>query len=313
MKTSLKTYIKNTIKCLKYPFLYPRNRWDDKYHANILSDKLYELDKQSSMLVGVSISLERNTDNSEQKYYRYVFGKDDKFNFEAYLTKIETSTTEDRGFDILNVCNGNSVITHNLNDQLGRSDKFEVLGISICEHLNRPYIKVHVKLKDETDTINYGFPYYTTRLITDTKIRKKYEFWKWVDKNILDRIFIFPRYTEWDALKGYKGWYKAFGQELLDEIYHQLKKEGNLYKFRIHDIKEKFGVLEIYTNRISNEVNNIISKYRKLSWDTCITCGNKSEVYTTSWISPYCNNCINKLERKPNVKPISKFKENDYE
>ena len=81
------------------------------------------------------------------------------------------------------------------------------------------------------------------------------------------------------------------------------------------EIKEKFGVLEIYTNRISNEVYNIISKYRKLSWNICILCGNKSEVYTTSWISPYCNDCIDKLERKPNVKPIIKYNDdtNDFE
>jgi hypothetical protein len=294
MKTSLKTYIKNTWMCIKYPFLYPRNRWDDRYHANILSDKLYELDKQSSMLIGVSISLERNTDNSEQKYYRYVFGKDDKFNFEAYLTKIETSTTEDRGFDILNVCNGNSVITHNLNDQLGRSDKFEVLGISICEHLNRPYIKVHVKLKDETDTTNYGFPYYTTRLITDTKIRKKYKFWDWIDKNILDRIFIFPKYTELDALKGYKGWYKIFGEDLLKELRKQLVKDKLLYKFRIRDIKEKWGVLEIYTNYRTEGIIQLLDKYRSLSRKICVYCGKPATYCTKGWVRYICEDCINK-------------------
>lgn len=292
MKTSLKTYIKNTWMCIKYPFLYPRNRWDDKYHANVLSNKLYELDKQSSILIGVSISLERNTDNSEQKYYRYVFGKDDKYNFEAYLTKIETSTTEDRGFDILNVCNENSVITHNLNDQLGRSDKFEVLGISLCEHLNHPYIKVHINLKDETDTTNYGFPYYTTKLITDTKIRKKYKFWDWVDKNILDRIFIFPKYTEWDALKGYEGWYKVFGKDLLKELRKQLVRDKLLYKFRIRDIKEKWGVLEIYTNYRTEGIIQLLDKYRALSRKTCIYCGKPAEYCTKGWIRHICKDCV---------------------
>lgn len=293
MKTSLKTYIKNTWECIKYPFLYPRNRWDDKYHANVLSNKLYELNKQSSMLVGVSISLERNTDDSEQIYLGYV--KDKIFEFEAYLSKPEICSSGNWNFSILNICNKNGVIKHNLNNQIGIPDKFEVLGISIDEHLNSPYIKVHVKLKDETDTTNYGFPYYNCRLITDAKIRKKYEFWNWVDKNILDRIFIFPKYTEWDALKGYKGWYKTFGKDLLKELRKQLVKDGLLYKFRIRDIKEKWGVLEIYTNYRTEGVGKILDKYTALSRKTCIYCGKPAEYCTKGWVRYICEDCLNKL------------------
>lgn len=288
MKTPLKTYIKNTWECIRYPFLYPRNRWDDKYHANVLSNKLYELNKQSSMSVGVSISLERNTDGLEQKYHWY--GRYDNIRFEAYLT----SSSEDSGYDTLNICNENCVIKHNLNNQIGRPDKFEVLGISINEHLNNPYIKVHVKLKDETDTTNYGFPYYNVRLITDAKIRKKYEFWNWVDKKILDKIFIFPKYTEWDALKGYKGWYKTFGKDLLKELRKQLVKDGLLYKFRIRDIKEKCGVLEIYTNYRTEGVGKILDKYTALSRKTCIYCGKPAEYCTKGWVRYICEDCLNK-------------------
>lgn len=288
MKTPLKTYIKNTWECIRYPFLYPRNRWDDKYHANVLSNKLYELNKQSSMSVGVSISLERNTDGLEQKYHWY--GRYDNIRFEAYLT----SSSEDSGYDTLNICNENCVIKHNLNNQIGIPDKFEVLGISINEHLNNPYIKVHVKLKDETDTTNYGFPYYNVRLITDAKIRKKYEFWNWVDKKILDKIFIFPKYTEWDALKGYKGWYKTFGKDLLKELRKQLVKDGLLYKFRIRDIKEKCGVLEIYTNYRTEGVGKILDKYTALSRKTCIYCGKPAEYCTKGWVRYICEDCLNK-------------------
>ena len=304
MKTPLKTYIKNTWECIKYPFIYPRNRWDDKYHANVLSDKLYELNKQSSMLVGVSISLERNADDLEKKYY-HIYAKDDKFNFEAFLTPIDASTTIDKGFNILNICNENSTVTHNLNDQIGRSDKFEILGISIGEHLNSPYIKVHVKLKDETDTTNYGFPYYNARLITDAKIRKKYEFWNWVDKKILDKIFIFPKYTEWDALKGYKGWYNTFGKDLLKELRKQLVKDKLLYKFRIRDIKEKWGVLEIYTNYRTEGVGQILDKYKSLSRKTCIYCGKQAIYCTKGWVRYICEDCLSKVN---NNKGYTKIK-----
>lgn len=292
MKTPLKTYIKNSWMCIKYPFLYPRNRWDDKYHANVLSNKLYELNKQSSILVGVSISLERNTDDSEQKYHLY--GNYDNNRFEAYLT----SSYEDSGYDILNICNKNCVIKHNLKNQLGGSDKFEILGISIGEHLNSTYIKVHIKLKDETDTTNYGFPYYNARLITDAKIHKKYKFWNWVDKKILDKIFIFPKYTEWDALKGYKGWYKTFGDDLLKELRKQLVKDKLLYKFRIRDIKEKWGVLEIYTNYRTDGVGKILDKYKSLSRKTCIYCGKPATYCTKGWVRHICEDCLNKANNK---------------
>lgn len=289
MKTPLKTYIKNSWMCIKYPFLYPRNRWDDKYHANVLSNKLYELNKQSSMLVGVSISLERD---SEPKCYKYI--RNPRSGIEAYLTETITINSDDRGLNILNICNENTKITHNLNNQLGIPDKFEVLGISIGEHLNSPYIKVHVKLKDETDTTNYGFPYYNVRLITDAKIRKKYEFWNWVDKKILDKIFIFPKYTEWDALKGYKGWYKTFGGDLLKELRKQLVKDKLLYKFRIRDIKEKWGVLEVYTNYRTEGVGQILDKYKALSRRTCIYCGKPATYCTKGWVRYICEDCVNK-------------------
>lgn len=308
MKTPLKTYIKNTIKCLKYPFLYPRNRWDDKYHANILGKQVSKAHGEAFQLYVINIKLERKETGSYSNYVNF-----NEFGINVDLSELILSQNSSQHY--ISIYNEYDSKTIWLKDTFSINyDKFEILGLSKSEtFLKNPIINVHIRLKDENDTTNYGFTSYSNYLKKNEVKYYKYKFLEWFDKEILDRLFPYPAYTEWDSLKQYPGWYNTFGQELLDELYHQLKKEGLLYKFRIHDIKEKFGVLEIYTNRISNEVNNIISKYRKLSWDTCITCGNKSEVYTTSWISPYCKSCIDKLERKPNVKLISKFKENDYE
>ena len=308
MKTPLKTYIKNTIKCLKYPFLYPRNRWDDKYHANILRKQISKAHGEAFQLYVVNIKLERGEPGSYSNYVNF-----NEFGINADLSELILSQNSSQHY--ISIYNEYDSKTVWLKDTFSINyDKFEILGLSKSEtFLKNPIINVHIRLKDENDTTNYGFTSYSNYLKKNEVKYYKYKFLKWFDEKILDRLFPYPARTEWDSLKQYPGWYKAFGQELLDELYHQLKKEGLLYKFRIHDIKEKFGVLEIYTNRISNEVYNIISKYRKLSWNTCILCGKQSEVYTTSWISPYCNDCINKLERKPNVKPISKFKENDIE
>lgn len=308
MKTSLKTYIKNTLLCIKYPFLYPRNRWDDKYHANILAKQINKAREEAFQWFGVHIKLERGETGVYSNYINLP-----EFNMNANLIEIILSLSQKSGQQYIHVYNEYDSKIIFLKDTFCVSDdKYEILGLSTSEtYLKNPIINIHVKLKDETDTTNYGFTHYGDYLKKDQIKFYKHKFLTWLDEKILDRLFPYPAHTEWDSLKQYPGWYKAFGQELLDEIYHQLKKEGLLYKCRIYDIKEKFGVLEIYTNCMP--VYNIISKYRKLSWNTCILCGKPSEVYTTSWISPYCNDCIDKLERKPNVKPITKYNENDIE
>ena len=293
MKTSFKTYVKNTIKCLKYPFLYPRNRWDDKYHANILANQIGKTHKEAFQWFGVHIKLERGETGIYSNYLNI-----DEFGMNANLSELILS--QNSGQTYIYVYNEYDYKMIWLKDTFGVSDnKYTILGISKSENFFKdPIINIHIKLKDENDTTNYGFTHYSNYLKKNEIKYYKYKFLKWFDEKILDRLFPYPAYTEWDSLKQYQGWYKAFGQELLDEIYHQLKKEGLLYKFRIYDIKEKFGVLEIYTNRISNEVYNIISKYRNLSWDTCIYCGKPSEVYTTGWISPYCEKCVKDFNKK---------------
>ncbi len=306
MKTPLKTYIKNTIKCLKYPFLYPRNRYDDKYHANILGKQVSKAHGEAFQLYVVNIKLERKETGSYSNYLNF-----NKFGINVDLSELILSQNSSQHY--ISIYNEYDTKEIWLQDTFSINyDKFEILGLSKNEtFLKNPIITIHIKVRDENDTTNYGFTSYSNYLKKNEIKYYKYKFLEWFDKKILDRLFPYPAYTKWDSLKQYPGWYNTFGQELLDEIYHQLKREGLLYKCRIYDIKEKFGVLEIYTNCMS--VYNILSKYRKLSWDTCIKCGKPSEVYTTSWISPYCNDCIDKLERKLNVKPITKSEENDFE
>ena len=67
-----------------------------------------------------------------------------------------------------------------------------------------------------------------------------------------------------------------------------------LYKWRITDIKEKFGRFQLYCNYGSDELYKIINKYEELSWNTCINCGKPATHTSKGWISPYCGDCINK-------------------
>ena len=77
-----------------------------------------------------------------------------------------------------------------------------------------------------------------------------------------------PTYIEWDAVE--PGWNKAFGKQYLNELKKQLKKDKMLYSWRIMDIKEKWGCLNLYCNYGSEKLYSLISVYEDISWNTCI-------------------------------------------
>lgn len=114
--------------------------------------------------------------------------------------------------------------------------------------------------------------------------------WFWVvwfvAEWILPIFHCIPTYTELDEME--PGWRKAFGIQMCDEIKVALKKNHYLYKYRIMQIKEKFGTLRWYDDGAPQEVCDIINKYEDLSWNTCIVCGKPSELISSGWISPYC-------------------------
>ena len=80
-----------------------------------------------------------------------------------------------------------------------------------------------------------------------------------------------------------------------------MKKDHYLYKFRITDIKEKYGTLRLYCNGASDEVYKIIDKYENLSYETCIECGNPAKIITDGYVLPYCLHCYNEknIKHKP--------------
>lgn len=96
-------------------------------------------------------------------------------------------------------------------------------------------------------------------------------------------------FTELDAMPD--GWLKAFGEQMCEEIKQALEKDGLVNKYRIYQIKEKFGSLRWYDGNGNKEINKIVSKYEKLSMKICIQCGSKATKVSTDWISPYCDKC----------------------
>lgn len=170
-------------------------------------------------------------------------------------------------------------------------------------------------------------------------------------------------WTELDALS--YGWYLTFGLEIVEEIYQELKKFDFVDKYKISQIKEKYGTLRWYdfgtpVGKKSEEydivkidsddklegnlheyiydldhvddpdvkyeelpwgekgklyprysdkaikyykrykiiepcrIDDIISKYEKLSEDICYECGKPSKYVTGGWITYICEDCAKK-------------------
>ena len=115
-------------------------------------------------------------------------------------------------------------------------------------------------------------------------------------------------HTELDDMP--EGWRIAFGTEICDEIKEVLEAEGAMDKYRITQIKEKYGQLRWYSNYSSPAYHAIIEKYTKLSEKTCIECGKPATRITTWWISPYCDDCVPKEEQNETVSVEEYFNSN---
>ena len=104
------------------------------------------------------------------------------------------------------------------------------------------------------------------------------------------------------------GWCKSFGimffAELQKAINRYPKEERKA--FRIYDIKEKFGKLQVHLSMYTSEIDQILDKYAALSAKTCVACGSKAYWLTKGYVVPMCNKC--KKEYKHKYKFISIFK-----
>lgn len=144
----------------------------------------------------------------------------------------------------------------------------------------------------------------STKIVNDgsyhTEITNKFKWFRykmlkfWHDK-VLQVMFWIPTFNELDSMD--KGWRRCFGIQMCKEIKDALLAAGGrklLRKYRIMQIKEKFGMLMLYDRGAPKDVNKIIEKYEFISFRTCIDCGAPATGYTTGWVEPYCDKCAKK-------------------
>lgn len=116
---------------------------------------------------------------------------------------------------------------------------------------------------------------------------------RWTDKIPDDYDY---SYTELDAMP--EGWRIAFGEEMCEEIRNELIANNYLEKYRITQIKEKYGSLRWYDFGCTEKMlREIIPKYEERSARTCMMCGKPATRITLGWISPYCDDCVPKYRK----------------
>lgn len=101
-----------------------------------------------------------------------------------------------------------------------------------------------------------------------------------------------------------EGWKNCFGEIMCEVIKDALVKNNYLEKYRISQIKEKYGSLCWYDFGAPEEVRDIIMDFEHLSRHICIYCGkiDVPMIYDL-WISPFCEECFLKTHERLNATP----------
>ena len=272
-ETKLYKVLESSLLCLRFPFLYPRNRFDGKHHNYMLQHILWKLGQKAITTISITTKVQKANDNT---YYH------------SYFTFLSNQVILKKDEGLLVIQNYVDRKEIELKDFINL-EKFSVIGIDVNFSISgTPIVQIYVKTIDANDTTNYGsLGYKRVELIADKRYNFRYKLLNWIDEKILDNIFILPTHTELDAMPC--GWRKAFGIQMCKDLRKQLWKEGNLFKYRITQIKEKWGILCWYNESASKEVYEIIKKYEKLSRNICIVCGKSATKISDGWISPYCD------------------------
>lgn len=216
--------------CLRFPFLYPRNRFSDKHYTNwdILNKK-----------ANIYCAWNDYAKNHMDEYFK-------KFGWDAFFMKPDCSDSE---LDM-------------------SSDDFDK-NFVLAEYV--------MKLATRKDRFLY--------------------WWYGFYHRILEVIHCIPTYNELDSMD--YGWKKNFGIDFCKDLKKALLKDKGwkymITKFRIMQMKEKYGALRVYVYpNYSGNVKNVINKYEELSEHVCINCGAEATKRTIGYICPYCDECYTK-------------------
>lgn len=306
-KTNIKTLVlrllkkikrntNNFILCIRFPFLLSRNRFTGLHYNNYrISNYINKLQNQSKTLIWLDC-----IPNTELSDYLKQNNKQLSSTY-TYSDKEKTLYINEP------IIHGDPFYISINNKIVSYIDPGEILSLKNYDAINKNDLKLYFVTTDNNVKLLLTFNDNNYNLYSDDKRKYFYKLtfnkikliWanicNWIYKNPIQWLHIFPTYTELDALD--IGWRKAFGIQLCKDIKKALLKHGGiklLLNFRILQIKEKWGFLHFYCNYSVDCINEIIFKYEGISEKTCINCGKPAIYRSRSWISPWCENCINK-------------------
>lgn len=270
--------IYSTLLCIKYPFLYPRNRWTDK-HYNCWKIIEYHQENYRKAYHLISLQITNKEVNSEEQteYYKFLDTKK-----ETYLR------TDYSGDELVIYLGRNKGTIEKIIKKIKLGSK--IYDSSWVSGKNVLVLKVN-SVEELKEDYKGDFNY--LRLTINQILAFKIKILDWIEKYPLQIIHFPTYYTELDSMD--KGWREAFGMNFCKDLRKALIRTGGyklLFGFRILQIKEKYGILEVYCIGYNDEINKVISKYSKLSEKTCIRCGKPATWISKGWISPYCDDCV---------------------
>ncbi len=123
--------------------------------------------------------------------------------------------------------------------------------------------------------------------------------WLWPSDWSWERIREEEYDYSWTVLDEFpKGWKKAFGEKMCEEIQAVLVKHNSVEKFHIDQLKEKFAAMRLYFSGVSGEcseeIHGIVRKYEEISAHTCCECGSPAGWISIGWLCPYCYECADR-------------------
>lgn len=290
-------YINNLALCIRFPFLYPENVFNGTHF------QWYWLLKQIKKLKETS---------SVPIYIRTVMPGD------TIRDKIDICV---KGINYMGHGYGLSYRQHFLLD-IGYAEKYghqerRYMTLDIRDYINGdiPEDKeLYGGFEAAFSTTEYfgGLKTYNLNILFPENVNTDYGkaprninlvFCKWkywlagllqrFHNTILQWVMFIPSYTHLDGMP--KGWRKAFGIQLCKELKTQIIKEfgwKHLFKYKVMQVKEKYGTLRWYDGNSSLSIFDIIDKYEDLSYHTCCNCGKPATKLSRGWICPYCDDCI---------------------
>ena len=272
--------IDSIILCIRFPFLYPRNRFTGLHYNNWkILDKIKEIRNECTVNF--------NVDEETEPYV-----------VDSYLTDIEVLRKDDEEYNEMfkNIKHDQQYVYYFIDNE-----GTEVFVMSTHRKKHRKFLVsdkndnqrtfiwsekgIWIDITDEQPKFSNHYS-----IVINKKLKRKADRLEWYHRYVLNTIFAIPTFNELDAMD--EGWLRRFGIQMMKELKKQLKKDKMLYSFRITQIKEKFGGLRFYVECASNEVYDIINKYENMSYDICISCGQDAKYTTRGWICPYCEECV---------------------